>query len=154
VSAYIELEITTTPEERRRYQWRSRSLSLRDRLSPAERAELAAITAQLGAIERPRTRGDCLEIPRPCPFVGCKYHLYLDVNPDTGTIRLNFPEKEVWELEETCALDVADRGGEALEVVGGYLNISRQRIEQLEKSLLEELRKSAAVRALREHLEE
>jgi hypothetical protein len=154
VSAYTELDLAPAPEERRPYQWKSRSLSLRDRLSPKELVELAAITAELGEVERPRTRGECMGMERPCPFVGCRYHLYLDVNPDTGTIRLNFPDKEVWELKETCALDVADRGGEELEVVGGYLNLSRQRIEQIEKLVFKDLRNSAAVRALREDLQE
>ena len=42
-------------------------------------------------------------------FVSCKHHLYLDVNPATGSIKLNFPDKEIWELEHTCALDVAER---------------------------------------------
>jgi len=37
------------------------------------------------------------------------------VNPSTGSIKLNFPDKEIWEMEETCALDVADRGGITLE---------------------------------------
>lgn len=31
------------------------------------------------AIPRPRTRGDCLTMPRPCPWVGCRHHLLLDV---------------------------------------------------------------------------
>lgn len=32
---------------------------------------------------------DCVGRPRPCPWVGCKYHLLLDVNEETGTITLN-----------------------------------------------------------------
>ena len=31
------------------------------------------------AIPRPVTRGDCLAEARPCPWVGCQYHLLLDV---------------------------------------------------------------------------
>ena len=33
---------------------------------------------------RPRTRGDCVSGPRPCPWVGCKYHLALDLLTDGG----------------------------------------------------------------------
>ena len=51
---------------------------------------------------------------RPCPYVSCKHHLYLDVT-EFGGIKLNFPGLEVWELEETCALDVAERGGVTLD---------------------------------------
>jgi hypothetical protein len=60
-------------------------------------------------VERPQTRGDCVDGPRPCPFVSCRHHLYLDVNPRNGAIKHNFPELEVWEMAATCALDIAER---------------------------------------------
>jgi hypothetical protein len=82
--------------------------------------------------ERPRSRGQCATGPRPCPWVSCKFHLYLDVNPETGSIKVNFPDREVWEMEETCALDIADRGGITLEEVGEFLNLTRERIRQVE----------------------
>jgi hypothetical protein len=72
--------------------------------------------------------------------VSCKHNLYLDVNPSTGSIKLNFPDKEIWELEETCALDVADRGGITLEEVGGIMNLTRERIRQVETRGLQKLR--------------
>lgn len=81
---------------------------------------------------RPRTRSDCANGPRPCVFVSCKYHLYLDVNPRTGSVKINFPDKELWELEDTCALDVADRGGITLEEVGSIMNLTRERVRQVE----------------------
>jgi len=83
-------------------------------------------------VERPRMREECLNMPRPCPFVSCEHHLYLDVNPDSGAIKLNFPHLEVWEMAETCSLDVADRGGITLEDVGAILNLTRERIRQVE----------------------
>ncbi len=90
--------------------------------------------------ERPDTREDCRLSERPCPFVSCKYHLYLDVNPRTGSIKLNFPDLEVWELPETCALDVAERGGMTLEEVGELLNLTRERIRQVESKGIDKLR--------------
>jgi DNA-directed RNA polymerase sigma subunit (sigma70/sigma32) len=54
------------------------------------------------------------------------------VNPDSGAIKLNFPHLEVWEMAETCSLDVADRGGITLEDVGAILNLTRERIRQVE----------------------
>jgi hypothetical protein len=89
--------------------------------------------------EHPATRAECLGAERPCPFVSCKYHLYLDVNPETGSIKLNFPDIEVWEMTETCALDVAERGGVTLEEVGEIMNLTRERIRQLEMSGLQKL---------------
>jgi hypothetical protein len=83
-------------------------------------------------VQRPQTRAECLQMERPCPFVSCEHHLYLDVNPDSGAIKLNFPHLEVWEMPETCSLDVADRGGITLEEVGAILNLTRERIRQVE----------------------
>ncbi|MFO7564802.1 MAG: sigma factor-like helix-turn-helix DNA-binding protein [Enhygromyxa sp.] len=81
---------------------------------------------------RPATRGECANVARPCPYVSCKYHLYIDVNPRTGSIKINFPDKEVWELDNSCALDVAQQGGITLEEVGEILNLTRERIRQVE----------------------
>ena len=81
---------------------------------------------------RPSSRGECANVARPCPYVSCKYHLYIDVNPNTGSIKVNFPELEVWELQQSCALDVAEQGGITLEEVGEILNLTRERIRQVE----------------------
>ncbi len=101
--------------------------------------ELEAIMAEIEA-RRPRSRADCANGPRPCMFISCKNHLNLDVNPSTGSIKLNFPDKEVWDLAETCALDVADRGGITLEEVGSIMNLTRERIRQVETRGLLKLR--------------
>jgi hypothetical protein len=88
---------------------------------------------------RPRIREECEREMRPCPFVGCKYHLYLDINPETGSIKLNFPDLEVWEMGKSCTLDVTDDGPVTLEEVGGIMNLTRERIRQLEESGLQAL---------------
>ena len=96
--------------------------------------------ADLIGYDRPKNRSECFEGVRPCPFVACKHHLYLDVNPETGSIKLNFPAVDVWDMKETCALDIADRGGITLEEVGDILNLTRERIRQVEVQGLTKLR--------------
>ncbi|MGC4091595.1 MAG: sigma factor-like helix-turn-helix DNA-binding protein [Polyangiaceae bacterium] len=91
-------------------------------------------------VERPRERRECEDGPRPCPFVACRHHLYLDVSPSTGTIKLNFPELEVWELGETCALDVAAAGGHGPEQTSVLLNVTRERVRQIEVHALSKLK--------------
>lgn len=117
---------------------RSKTIALK-RLSADERAEVESIYEEVQEL-RPVSREDCRMGDRPCPYVSCKFHLYLDVNPHTGSIKLNFPDLEVWELSETCALDVADRGGITLEEVGELLNLTRERIRQVESTGLDKLR--------------
>jgi len=96
----------------------------------------------LEAVEgwHPKTRADCYNMPRPCLVVSCRHNLYLDVNAETGSIKLNFPDKEIWELEETCSLDIAERGGVTLEDVGKIMNLTRERIRQLEIRGIEKLK--------------
>lgn len=131
------------PAVRQRSRTMSRKEIARDlrrqRASGVLDPELDAIVQEMERL-RPRTRADCANGPRPCMFISCKHHLYLDVNPATGSIKLNFPDKEIWELEETCALDVADRGGITLEEVGTIMNLTRERIRQVETRGLLKLR--------------
>ena len=47
-------------------------------------------------------------------------------------MKLNFPDLEPWELQHTCSLDVAERGGITLEEVGVITNLTRERIRQVE----------------------
>ncbi|GHG72549.1 sigma factor-like helix-turn-helix DNA-binding protein [Comamonas sp. JC664] len=132
-------------QERRRSKTMSRKEMARDlrrrRLTGQVDPEEADLLKQMDDT-RPRTRADCVNGPRPCNFVSCKHNLYLDVNPETGSIKLNFPDKEIWELEHTCALDVAEKGGITLEEVGEIMNLTRERIRQVETRGLMKLREA------------
>jgi hypothetical protein len=111
----------------------------------AESFRLADDLVELDA-QRPKTRAECVDGHRPCPFVLCKYHLFLDVNPETGSITFNFPDVEPDELIESCALDIADRGGLILEDVGNLLNLTRERVRQVETKALHALKGTRVVR--------
>lgn len=109
-----------------RHMWGLKGERLRDLVDKQPLAEA-----------RPRTRHDCGAVPRPCPYVACRFNLYLDVTP-TGGIKLNFPDLEPGDMPPTgsCALDVADRGEHTLEEVGELLNVTRERMRQLENEAL------------------
>ena len=148
----FDVELPETSIKIRRERRRSRPRSKTIALKRMTRAELLAGTRAYPPEEhfglaRPRTRAECSGEQRPCPWVACKHHLYLDINPDTGSIKINFPDLEPWELRDTCALDVAERGGSTLDEVGEVTNLTRERIRQLEvrgllklKALSRELR--------------
>lgn len=111
---------------------RVRSKTIAPKRLTRDERRLSELLVYPDDVERPTTRDDCKNMERPCPFVSCAHHLYLDVNPESGAIKLNFPHLEVWEMAETCSLDVADRGGITLEEVGTILNLTRERIRQVE----------------------
>lgn len=50
----------------------------------------------------------------------------------TGSIKFNFPELEPWELPQTCALDVANQGPSTLDAIAYLMNLSRERVRQIE----------------------
>jgi hypothetical protein len=114
----------------RRTRPRSRTIAMK-RLT-REELRLGALLNPPVDVPRPMSRSECANDIRPCPWVACKHHLYLDVNPETGSIKINFPDLEPWEMRETCALDVADRAGITLEEVGEIMNLTRERIRQVE----------------------
>ena len=125
---------------RRRRRTRPRSKTIAMKRLTREELRKGALMYPPVDIPRPQTRAECMVEKRPCPWVACKHHLYLDVNPVTGSIKINFPDLEPWELPETCALDVAARGGITLEEVGEIMNLTRERIRQVEVRGLHKLR--------------
>jgi hypothetical protein len=117
---------------RRRRRTRPRSKTIAMKRLTREDLRQGALLYPPVDIPRPTSRAECREEMRPCPWVACKHHLFLDINPETGSIKINFPDLEPWELKHTCALDVAERGGITLEEVGEIMNLTRERIRQVE----------------------
>jgi hypothetical protein len=137
---------------RRKRDVRARTISVK-RMTKRE-LEIGRLLYPETEYDKPRTRAECAEGPRPCPFVSCKYHLYIDVSARTGAIKLNFPDLEVWDLGESCSLDVADRGGTTLEDVGAIMNLTRERIRQVEVKALAKLEALRDMMHLRDFVDE
>ena len=137
---------------RRKRDVRARTISVK-RMTKRE-LEIGKLLYPETDYYKPKTRAECAEGPRPCPYVSCKHHLFIDVSPRTGAIKLNFPDLEVWELGESCALDVADRGGTTLEDVGAIMNLTRERIRQVEVKALAKLEALRDMSFLRDFVDE
>ena len=121
----------------------------------------------------PRTRGECADGPRPCPWVRCRHHLALDVT-HVGTMRLRGGSGDslrtsdtatdlvrswideaaaaVLEMRDTCALDVAEMGAGSLREVGAVLNITHEGVRLVEVGAILKLRTAAKASALRRDL--
>lgn len=111
------------------------------------RADYMAAVRESG-LSRPRTRAECADGPRPCPWVSCRYHLALDLHGRRCVIIVADPD--TWTSDTpTCALDLADGAGLAggqssynmtLEAVAAVMGgRSRERIRQIEAKALEKL---------------
>lgn len=110
--------------ERRATRKAREEAAAKDDDPPATAEELA----QLDRL-RPRCRSECRGGPRPCPWVGCRYHLMLDVHGRSIlAARARMPET----MRETCALDVAERGGLSIAEIAELLDLSTTRVGQIE----------------------
>lgn len=149
----LALAVDEAPKRKRRKRRsraRARTISIR-RLSKAELQRGRLLYPETD-YWKPKSRSECADLERPCPYVSCKYHLYIDVHPIRGSIKLNFPDLEVWEMTDTCALDVSDRGGITLEEVGEIMNLTRERVRQVETSGLAKLSAVQDVERLKDYL--
>jgi len=87
----------------------------------------------------PRTRGDCIggsearsSGAETCPHVRCRYHLLgeLTRRPEREAIEA-IAARQSGEWRDSCALDVADRGGCGDAEHAVMLGITRERLIQL-----------------------
>jgi hypothetical protein len=81
----------------------------------------------------PRTRADCIDGPRPCPWLECRHNL----------------------LDQSCVLDlVAEHpDGMTLEEIGARLRLTREGVRKIEAAVMTKLRGGEAPPpATREHL--
>lgn len=121
-----------------------RSLRSIRRLTKNELAVGALLWPEQG-YWRPQTRQQCASVQRPCPYVACRHHLYLDVKRG-GTIVHSFSRDiEPWQLVHSCVLDLAELGGMSLEQTGTALGITRERVRQLEAAALPKLAEALAM---------
>lgn len=100
-------------------------------------------------VEHPVRRDECQGGSRPCPLVGCKWNLYLSVRRE-GTIHFTFPHREPdnMETDASCVMDVVDANpdGITLEEAGRRMNLTRERIRQIEVKIMRKIHRSPELR--------
>jgi hypothetical protein len=103
--------------------------------------------ALLSVRTTPRTRGECEEGVRPCPFYACRHHLWAEDERPGRPHHGKHPLPVVREHSAaTCALDVAHeqerrdaKGMLSQERVGEALGITGERVRQIEQRALAKL---------------
>jgi hypothetical protein len=81
------------------------------------RSRGVSVEAWIAAPPPPLTREECISAERPCPALRCRHH--------NG---------------RTCALDLAELGGMTLGEIALELNVTRERVRQIEGAALRKLR--------------
>ena len=119
-----------------------------NRISKRAWAALRAEQPDANRRHLPMLRAECEPGPRPCPYISCAHHLFLDVSPDNGAIKINFPDLideeggiDFAAMPETCALDVADGGKHDLDRIGNFINLTGASIRQMDARMLNVLRR-------------
>lgn len=118
-----------------------------DRLIETDGGELEQMAEMFHLLPntRPPNRSICENGVRPCPYVSCRYNLYLDVRGD-GVLRVNFPDREPEEMLASCALDMADDGPRTLDQVAGLMGMSKERARQIEAVAMGKLKQALGAR--------
>lgn len=116
--------------------------------------------------DAPQTRAECPPMQpdgsRPCPWVGCRHHLFLELLRPGGHgskkifINPNMSEEELQLEPRPCSLDIAEQGPwiktshhnnnpehMTLDGLSSLLGVSRERVRQIERDALIKLRKRA-----------
>ena len=93
------------------------------------------------AVTRPAKRAECEVGLRPCPFISCRHHIAVDVNDEAGSLHLTWPGVELWNLSASCSLDVAAEGGRTLDEIADVLNVTRERVRQIQAGALVKIRR-------------
>jgi len=89
----------------------------------------------------PVVRSDCPK-HRPCPYVTCRYNLYLDIRA-SGNITFNFSDMPIEMVRHSCSLDIANEHelGLPLGKIGEIMNLTRERVRQIELEATEKINK-------------
>ena len=101
---------------------------------------------------RPRTREDCAKVPRPCPYVGCRYNMIMSpvslpknakspprpIKPTLYVVVDDTDNPLDIDPRWSCALDIAERNpqGVSQREISRHMRCTRQNIDLIENTAL------------------
>ena len=89
--------------------------------------------------DTPRIRRECPT--GPCPHVACRFHLWTERRFDQDGAVVALRETPAFgDADHTCTLHETARGPKTLEEIGAILDVSRERVRQIEGEALTRLR--------------
>ncbi|MCB2188621.1 MAG: hypothetical protein KQJ78_19545 [Deltaproteobacteria bacterium] len=101
---------------------------------------------------RPTRRAECFQGPRPCPWVGCRWHLAWEVTAVRKLLLAGDTTEAaqaITELRHTCVMDLADTEPGMAEI-GRALGVSHQRVDQMINKIIAKLGSRGRRRPLEE----
>jgi hypothetical protein len=124
---------------------RRRVLSFVAPLTVAERTELNGWRPPAMPATRAECRAQGLGWQTPCPHMGCRFHLAVEVDQDTGRVTMPLGELELSEYPVTCWAALtehdAERGtGRTDPEIARITGLSLRTVERTAASALEKLR--------------
>lgn len=93
---------------------------------------------------RPKTRGECKTLPRPCPYVSCRYHLASDDNGAGASVDLDVLRNHA----PSCALDLADAGPQPMDKIASVLHIWHTNAEEALRSAMAKISEDKPMREM------
>lgn len=113
---------------------------------PNRSPHLVVLTGTARAL--PRTRAECEQAPRPCPYVSCRHNLWLEQAEMRGRGKepVRIPGAgaiPVERLEQSCVLDLVD-GGQTytLEEIGDALGLTHEGARLILLRVLEKINRA------------
>jgi hypothetical protein len=92
----------------------------------------------------PATRAGCADIARPCNRFSCRYHLWPDTERAGRPHHGEHPPAKLHPSSESCALDLAERES-SRDQIAAHLNVTGERVRQIEERALMKLQVAKAV---------
>ena len=98
--------------------------------------------------DMPRRRSECLKRKRPCPWARCKHHFIWLVWHKLRDRSDDEITDCITKIKHSCVLDIVDNYREmTLEQIGQLLNLTRERVRQIEEKAIRRVQKPTKERA-------